>query len=101
MNNIKFKVGDIVCYKHEYDTPFGATSIPFTNIVPLRVEEVIPDDRAAQRVGELGNSNRYYCIHSGHLDTIMAYQYQLVLWSEMKDWLLNLYKQRIEEWNNL
>ncbi len=94
-NYIAFAKDDIVCFKQKGETPFGNIYTEFKDVVPMKVLEVIIDERASERVGKLGNSN-VYRVQSLFDNRIQkCYQYQLDLWQSVKDEIIHKLEQHI------
>jgi len=93
-NNVAFQVGDIVCLKEVCPTPLGESKSPSLYTTPMQVIRIMPDKDWEQRVGECGNSNLYACraLIGDHLKSgmeIMNYQYQLTLWKNRRQDVLD------------
>lgn len=101
-NFVEFAKGDIVCYRKHRVSFFGTMSVDLKDIIPMKVLEVIPDDRASERVGELGNSNIYRV--QSLLDEkriSKCYQYQLVFWYDVKDSIIQELEDNIATLKNI
>ncbi len=88
-NHVNFKLGDIVCSKKEFSTPFGDEHYSPFETYPMKVVEVYEDKDAENRIGELGGSHEYRLepmifneVEGMH--TIRRLQYTLCFWSERK-----------------
>lgn len=100
-NNIKFKIGDIVCEKITYHTPLGVVTNNLNRIVPFVIEYIIPDKLYEDRVGEIGCANEYRLRHPIHGHSFIRYQYELMLWSEIKDQVIAAREAELEVFKSL
>lgn len=75
---IKFKFGALVYYKHQVKSFFPGMVYIIINIFP-------DDDGCENRIGELGNSNRYQCISLLDESKQVFFQHQLQSWAEVRD----------------
>jgi hypothetical protein len=103
MNNIKFKVDDIVCLKLKTKTFQGEVdnTYYFTDIEPFKIISVLPDSNYANRVGEIGDSNMYECIRPDGNYRVKFHQYAICLWKDQKEQLFSMYADRLNKWKEL
>jgi hypothetical protein len=104
MNNIRFSCGDIVCLRHKTKSALGDSSYSFLDRYPMVIYKIFSDSDADNRMGEIGNSNVYFCKpcveKDGSPKSIKLFQYEIVLWEEAKEEILaelRIYVKKLEE----
>ena len=78
-NHIAFKQGDIVCRKSAF------TPRVFVELIPYRIDRIYPDNKWEERAGTPGGGNEYQLVSLISSNLKYAYQYELQLWSDVKE----------------
>ena len=96
-NYIKFKQWDLVCQKQDYKSPLGAVHKDVRDMRPWTIIKVIPDAYYNARVGEIGCANEYVLdCYDDDGRRCRLYQYELVLWSEVKNEVIQALERELD-----
>lgn len=95
LNYIQFALYDIVCIRPEYNTPMGEKSTALVAIEPLEVVDIYEDSDAEIHEGPLGSTNGYRVRNIIKGWEIFMYQYELMLWKDIKEEVILAHKDVI------
>jgi len=108
VNNLLYKIGDIVCLKERVSSPLGEYHCSSFEAIPMTVVNVMPDVMASNRIGVLGDNHSYECVPITRFPNkiqqgvrFKRYQYELTLWNNRKEAILKDIKEYTSHLENI